>query len=344
MFWLLLLCMILLLLFPETVASAAADGAMLWWTKVFPALVPHLILTGLALRARRVLPRIGRLHPYAALSFLLGALGGYPIGARVLAEGIESGALSPSEAQRFSYAAGLMSPVFLLSFTAVGLFGRPVAALPLCGAVYGVALTVFLCCGRAKGTATLPPRALTGGDLSDAISDAMAAILRIGGCIVLCRVLAAALESVGLFRLIGWIAPGAEDISAAMLTGLLEMTSGCARVSNLPLPLGVRLSLCVFLQMFGGASVLLQTRAFLPGIRFGRYVLVRLGMATAAALLCYGLCLLLPDGAAEASASADALLRRGETLLSLFVACGMGLLTAVYAGILLRPRISETSP
>ena len=343
MFWLLLVVLCALLMFSQAVLSAAADAALLWWTRVLPALLPYLILTGLAVRCRPRLPAVGRLHPYALLSLLLGAIGGYPVGARVLGEGLQTGALSDREARRFSLAASLPSPSFLISVTALGLFACPAAAPVLCAAVYGTALLLFLLCSFSRADA--PPlaeaRALSATDVSGAIMDGMNAILRIGGCIVLCRCLAAVLEAAGLVRVLSGILPWDEAVTGALLAGLLEMTSGTAAVAALPLPLFVRLPLCVFLQVFGGASVLLQIRCFLPVKGFRRVVMARLGMATLAALVCYGLLQLLPPALAPAMASPDEMLQRAALLPSLLLPCALGLVSAVLFGIWLTPGTAQ---
>lgn len=332
MFWILLGCALLLLLFPAEVSAAAADGAMLWWTRVLPALLPHLILSRLALAARPAL-RTRFLHPYALLSGLFGMVGGYPVGAIVLAHGEKAGLLGANQAQRFSYASGWMSPAFLTAFTAIGLFHCPAAVPILAAAVYPAALGTLLFFGRSRPAAPLPPAAkLTAEDVFLAIGASMQALLNIGGCIVLCRVADAALEGIGLVRLLGHVFP--EPIVRAILGGLLEMTSGCALAADLALPLPVRLALCVFFEVFGGASVLLQTRAFLPRIRYGRYVLVRLALALVCGLSCYALALLLPVHAIPASAAADSILRRGTSLLALLLPCLVGLSAVLYLPLL----------
>ncbi|MBR0426016.1 MAG: hypothetical protein IJK01_07850 [Clostridia bacterium] len=339
MFWWLLALLCSFILFPAQVLEASADAALTWWTHVFPALVPFLILTGLANRARPQPRRFLGLHPLAAMSFLLGALGGYPIGARVLGSAVEQGELDARSAQRFSYAAGLMSPAFLISFTAIGLFGSTAALLPLCASVYPVALGCLFWLGRSKGSVPPgAPRTLTAADSSDAVSDAMIGILRIGGCIVLCRALGAVIFATGIVRLLAKILPVSESILQTVLTGLLEMTSGCTLAVDLPLPLAIRLSLCVFFQMFGGVSILLQTRCFLRFPSFGRYVLGRFILALLSALLCYGIARLMPDRILPASVSADEVLRRAEAMGSLLIPAAIGLLTALYAGLLLRPK------
>ncbi len=346
MFWAIVLLMAGFVAFPGAVLSAASDGALTWWTRVVPALTPYLILTGLACKVNPNGLKIGNLHPYATGSLLLGALGGYPVGARVLEQGLSDGSLTPEQAQRFSYASGLMSPAFLISVTALGLFKSRGAILPLCGSVYGVTLLVFLLFSFQRGAAfPLARHRLSADDVTDAISDGMAAILRIGGCILLCRCLGALTTCCGVSRLIARLLPLSEDTVSAVLAGLLEMTSGCTLAATLPIPFAWRIALCVFFQMFGGASVLLQVRSFLKIPSFGRYILMRLCMAFASALLCLLLCRLLPDQPVEAIASADELLHRAQTLLGLAIPCGVGLLSAVIFVIMTRPvpksRVSD---
>ena len=330
-----------LLAFPDATVSAAADGALLWWTRVFPSLLPYLILTDLALRAAPRLPSCGRIHPIALLSFLLGALGGYPIGARVLGDSLQAGTVSRENAQRFSYAAGLMSPAFLISFTGLGLFQNARSLLPLCLSVYTVALGAFFLFGRKAQpfSASTVSHTPTVDDLFDAIANGVNAILRIGGCIILARVLAALFGSLGLPRLLARTLSVSEDLIESVLLGLMEMTGGCARAAALPLPLNVRLSLCVFFQLFGGASVLLQTRGMLRFASMGRYLLVRLCMAIAAALLCGLLCaIFLPDAAVETMTAPTRALARIESALLLLFPCALGLLSAFFFSVLCAPR------
>lgn len=338
MFWWILSAMLALALFPSQVSEAVSDGALEWWTHVFPALTPYLILTGLALRARPRIRRVFGLHPHAVLAFSLGALGGYPVGARVLGKAEKSGAVSLRDAQRFSYAAGLPSPGFLISVTAIGLFGSSAVILPLACSIYPIAIGCLFLFGRsAPSGAADPPAKLCAADLSASVSDAMQAILSIGGCMLLCRALGAVFSALGVAGLLARILPVSEAVLRTVFLGLVEMTGGCIEAAALPLPLCARLALCVFFQMFGGVSILLQTRCFLRFYVFGRYVLIRFFMALAAAALCYAVAQFLPDRALPAVASADAVLRRAETLLSAIVPCAVGLIAAVFTGMLLRP-------
>lgn len=330
MFWVIVLLLFALPLCGDAVLSAAWDGAVTWAARVVPALLPHLILTGLAMRARPRFPRLWRLHPYALSALLLGALGGYPIGAKLIGDGMKDGALSERQALRLACAVSLPGPGFLFSVVALGLFARADAMLPIALSVYLPALLLLFLFGRGDAGRTAPTegRRLSAGDAADAIADGTMAILRIGGCIVLCRALSALPESFGVPAAIASILRVPREAVSMLFSGLLELSCGCEAASALPLLLAARLALCVFFAVFGGASVLLQTRCVLPVRHFGRYVLLRAAVAVASALLCYALSLLLPIKTAEAIASKDEALGRLGALASVLIPVGIGVLSA----------------
>lgn len=52
-----LIGLFLLMLFsPETVATGAANGLLLWYRKVLPVLFPFLLITGLIIRTESISP------------------------------------------------------------------------------------------------------------------------------------------------------------------------------------------------------------------------------------------------------------------------------------------------
>ena len=79
--------------------------------------------------------------------------------------------------------------------------------------------------------------------------------------------------------------------ASGFLVGLLEMTSGCARL--LAAPTALHVSLATFLVTFGGLCVLVQQWTFLTGtgVPLGKFLLVKLAQAIVAALLAYPLAL-----------------------------------------------------
>ena len=76
----------------EETAQAVRDGLALCAQSVVPALFPFFVLSGLFISmgcAGVLAPALGRLpgvSPAGASAFLLGAVGGYPVGARTVGQ------------------------------------------------------------------------------------------------------------------------------------------------------------------------------------------------------------------------------------------------------------------
>lgn len=304
---------------PAAVSSAAADAAMLWWTRVLPSLLPYLIASSLLLRSGLFSGLSARTAP---LLLLFGALGGYPVGARIAGELHRSGRLSRSGAQMAALFINLPNPVFLVSVVAAGLFGSARAAIPLLLAIYGVALFGLFGLSRLPiEKCGLSQSGLHPADLPDAIGDGVKAILNVGGCIIFASVLGTLLETAGvlLFRHV-------DPAARAILLGLFEMTCGCEATAALRVSLPLRLSLCAFFVQFGGASVLLQTASALP-LSFPRYLLGKLCMALASAILTFLLTpLFCPEPVLPTLAGGRQIVQNAASLAIVSVSAAVGLL------------------
>ena len=261
-----LLCIALLLACSAQALAAARDALTLWWSAVLPSLFPFFVLVGL-LQDYGMLdclcqitcllfPRSARLKA-GIPAFLLGALSGFPTGARVCAMLGQSG---------LSVYCNLCSPIFLLGVISVNLARDIRLFLPICIGHYGSALLLFLfsLCFPARDARA----AFTNEDATPAagvigrIGEGMTAMLRIGGCIVFFSVLSALLCEIGLFPLLGRILAftgAAPDVTVALLTGALEMTTGCAAIATLSLPSPVQAALYAATVSFGGICILAQT-------------------------------------------------------------------------------------
>ena len=85
-----ILVFLLLLLFPQYSVEGAADGLLLWFHTVLPALAPAMILTQLILKSNGVTLLMHPFHPllshvfslsdHGAFALLGGMLCGYPVG------------------------------------------------------------------------------------------------------------------------------------------------------------------------------------------------------------------------------------------------------------------------
>lgn len=316
----------LLLLFgliaaPSVAFAAASDAALLWWTRVTPSLLPYLIAASLLERSGILRWMSGRYAPLLLLP--LGALGGYPIGARLSGQLLRDGSLTLSEARKVAARINLPNPVFLISVVSAGFFRDMRTAYPLLFGIYGAALPGLIPLSRIRmQKATVASESAPAVDLPEAIGDGVRAILHIGGCIVFASVLVALIDSTGLFRLFGAGASAARAIA----TGLFEMTSGTSLIAALPFSLSLRLAICACLLSFGGISVLLQSASALP-LSVPKYLLVRAGLGVASSAIAYLLTpVFCPDTAVPTLANSSAMLQNTVDLTSIVLASAFGLL------------------
>ena len=306
---------------PGAAFAAASNAAVLWWTRVLPSLLPYLVASSLLMRSGLV-ERVNRraLPPFL---ILIGALGGYPVGAKLSGKLYQSGLLTRSDAQKAAVFSNLPNPVFLISVVASGMFSDPSVSVPLLLGVYGTALFGWIPLshiGFSKDSK--PPQSDLKQALPSAIGDGVQSILHILGCIVFASVLGALIEAAGLFSLFG----AQQELARAVLLGMFEMTCGSSAAAALPLSLPLRLALCAFLIQFGGLSVLLQSAAFLP-LSLPRFCLIRFCTALAAAIAVYLLTpLFCPDVPVPTLASGAQMLQNSFDMLTVFLSAAFGLL------------------
>ena len=277
--------MLSLLLFPEEMTSAALRGLSLWLCRVVPSLFPFLTACGVLFRLGAA-ERAGRcfqpfmrplfgLSGISAFPFFLGALSGYPMGAKLTASLYEKGLLSLEEARHTLFFSNLAGPLFLVGTVGTSFFGLPAAG-------YLLLLSSFLgavCTGlfyRTKKRRVFPsscfPRSASLSPmhaLSASVSDAVETILQIGGFLILFSVLTEALETCAVFSLLSAVfsfLPLSPSFIKGFFCGLLEMTNGCALLSASPDALRLRLAVASFLTSFGGLSVLGQTFSVIPSL------------------------------------------------------------------------------
>ena len=301
-----LLLTTLLIAFSAEAFAAAEAGLALWWNAVLPTLLPFYIgasclLSGGAFDAlsRLSAPLAKRNAMPAALPgvLLIGAVSGYPVGARLAGENGLSD-LAPY--------ANLCSPIFMLCVLGGELLGSVRLALPILTAHYASALLTLVLKISLIGLprAEMRPAAvLASFSLPETIGSGMDAMLRVGGCIVFFSVVSALLEKAGVFAFAAAPAVllGADRAAVyAVFTGLFEFSCGCRAVALANLPVRSAVSLMAGLTSFGGLSVLMQAKLFAPPLRTPPYLAAKALQGALAAALAYLLFPLFANSAVTA--------------------------------------------
>lgn len=145
-----LLCLFMLIRYPEPGFEAAIQGIGIWWDILFPALFPFLVISEMLLGFGIVhflgtlldplMRPLFRLPGIGGFVVAMGFASGYPVGARLTSQLSEQGLLTRDEGERLVAFTTSSDPIFLIGAVSVGFFHDARLAIVLAIAHYGSAL------------------------------------------------------------------------------------------------------------------------------------------------------------------------------------------------------------
>lgn len=298
----------------QEVSAGVQEGLARCASVVIPSLFPFMILAGLisASRVGAVLSRwiarpagwlIGLPDSLGAV-FLLSFIGGYPVGARMLASMLERREIDCDTASATLCFCVNAGPSFLISAVGAGMLGSRRAGIFLLMAQVCSALVIgrFSCrtLSRKMSMASAADSPGSNGFVH-AVQGASAGILSICAFVVAFSAITALLNALGILetaaKILGAFFPSlGMPFFSAWITGLLEVTGGCALAASLHTRAGF--ALCGFLVSFSSLSILFQVKACLPGhtgLRLRPFYLSRLVHGSLTALFSWLFWSLLPS-------------------------------------------------
>jgi len=268
---------VLLLKYPGSAMHFSLQALQLWFSRMIPALLPFMILSGLMLRMQisdrfaglfsPVLRPVFHLSDSCLYVIVIGFFCGFPMGARACAESLRAGKITPKQAQLLLcfcnnigpvYVTGYVHSLFPASPTAyvlIGLYGIPL--------LYGIILRYSIYRHDAK---RYSPKSLSYTDsclllrqaalkesgeikncgfshaLHESILSSLDAITALGGYMIFCS----------LLNLLPYLLVK-NKVILQLWACLIEITSGLSSGKTLPV------WLCYTLLTFGGLSCFAQT-------------------------------------------------------------------------------------
>ena len=284
--------MALLLLCSADAAQAVRDALALCAQSVIPALFPFFVVSSLfidlgcaAVLGRSLAPVMHRLFGVSGAggtAFLLGIIGGYPVGGRTAGELYRSGQCEREECERLLAFCNNAGPSFILGIAGLGCFGSVRVGAWLYLIHVGAAVMVGLLfrstsrqMGRPKKTET--PR------WADALIEAVR-----GGAMSMVNICAFVVFFLVILRLFSRF----TGIQHGAILGIVEMTNGILRLAN------DRRGFiwAAGLLGWGGLSVHCQTAAVLSGsgLSLKRYFIGKALQAAISMAAAWPVSLLLP--------------------------------------------------
>lgn len=261
----------LTLAFPQQTIAATLQALRIFSTGVLPSLFPFT--------ACMLLFTAGRSFSPAAL-ISLSLLGGSPAGARLF----QDVPLSARQSKRLAAMTGVMSPMFFLGTLSLWLQQSAAGRLVLvCHLLSALLCSLFF--KKEKHSAaqiTLPLLSV-----SQALAQAVSAMLTVGACIVLGTVAS---------RMLACLFSGMPPLLLSLLQSLTEVTGGCQSLITLRPPL--LLPLLAAFTSFSGLSIQLQNAVFWgkQGISLCFLIFCGFLRGIIAFLLCTAIILYYPGG------------------------------------------------
>lgn len=321
LFLLCTLCLLLLLIEPESVMEAVREALHLCAETIVPSLFPFFVFSAL-LTSLAPMERIERwcaplMRPLFHLSgncaavLVLGFTGGYPVGVRTAAALYHENYLSRGETSRLLAFCNNSGPGFLVGVVGVGVFGSAAVGLKL----YAVHIISALIVGflfrfyrtsptRSSITDVAAPRREPSPSLPrlfiEAVTGSMMSVLNICAFVLFFMILLRLLSLTGILHLLASATTAlfaplgmTEYLATALIAGFLELSTGALCMQGMALTAGTA-ALASFLLGWGGVSVHCQSLLFLMEAELGckTYLVGKLLQGVLSAVLTYLLFLL----------------------------------------------------
>ncbi len=264
------------------VRRGALEGLKSCGNIIIPSLYLFMVLSGFIARsavgdvlARPLAPvtrYVFRLPACMGPAIVLSCIGGYPVGARTIADLLDEGSITDRQAERALCFCCNAGPSFVVTAIGSGMLGSSTAG--------GILLAAHLLSSLLMGAllslrSPLPPkqhvrpvRAPLPEAFIAGVNSATSGILSICAFVVFFSAFSALLEDCGPLS--------GSGVLRCVLIGLLEVTTGCMEAASLP-GRWPCLLIPIFIS-FAGLSILFQIRAILAGrsLHFGRFYLCRI--------------------------------------------------------------------
>lgn len=257
-----------LILDAKTAISGAAEAADLCVKTLIPSLFPFIFFSGLFRNiwqktTNPLLIRIGKLCklPRGGENlFLLGLIGGYPVGAKCVYDSYCDKNIDHNSANRMlcfcnnagpSFIIGIVGFLFEYKYVAFWIWG-----IQILSAIFTAAVI------PACPSTNMKEIPITKTNLTMLLRNAISAIANICGWVIVFRVILVTMN-----KWILWMLPNYLQI---VIAGVLELTNGILMLSTVS-SLYLRFLLANLFLSLGGLCIALQTKSVAPGFDYKNY-------------------------------------------------------------------------
>ena len=262
------LCMLLLILDTKTAINGAAEGVELSIRVLIPSLLPFflvsVLLTDMLSGPSTITRPIGALLkiPQGSESlFIIGMLGGYPVGAQVVCQATKNEILDKRDAARMMAFCNNAGPAFLFGVISTQFPSHIYTWFIWAILILSTILTAVILPGGNTDKITI--HATKHITITQAMEKSVKTLSGVCAWVIIFRVILAFVE-----RWFLWILPSAFQIAVQML---LELANGSIVLNEIG-NIGVRFLVTTVGLSLGGFCVLLQTMSVSSTVGIGKYI------------------------------------------------------------------------
>ena len=260
--------LLVLILDGKTVISGAVDGIEICLFTVIPSLFPFFVITGMltgSLGGAKIpgtswISKACKIPQGSESIFLLGTVGGYPMGAKAISDTYRQGKISKNTAHRMLGFCSNCGPSFI--------FG-------ICTSFFANVMCGWLLWGIQILSAILTGMILPGGNkafdkqqnfkkttIDQALKSSLQAIAKVCGWVILFRVFLTVQNR--------WVLRMLPKFLKTLIIGLQELSNGCIELNTVE-NVCARFVICSTMLTFGGLCVILQTKSVTEDLGLGLY-------------------------------------------------------------------------
>lgn len=253
---LLILAISILILFPGNALLGATDGIQLCIKTLIPSLFPFIVLsTALLNNLKNVrIPMLAHICKICKMPsgcdniLFAGLLGGYPVGAKLIADSYNQGNINNKDAARMLGFCNNAGPAFIF-----GVLNSAFSSFKITIVIWLIHITSAILTG-----ALLPGRSDKQLNKSQEIKRPAGTVIErcvstmgiICGWVIIFRIIISYMKEI--------LPVETSTELYVLLAGILELSNGCIQLSNIDMPV-IRFLICNCLLAFGGCCVTLQT-------------------------------------------------------------------------------------
>ncbi|NMB28189.1 MAG: sporulation integral membrane protein YlbJ [Tissierellia bacterium] len=293
LFLIVMLCVLIgILKYPKLALNSATDGLYTWFNIVIPSLLPFFIVSEILVGIgfvnfiskflQPLMKPIFNVSGAGAFSLSMSLVSGYPIGAKIVSHLRQNNTISKIEADRMVCFSSTSGPLFILGAVSIGMLNNPQLESLIIYPHYLGAITIGLILRFYKGqnnykfgqSTILNPMASKpdinlsiGSLLANSVKKSMNTIALIGGFIIFYSVLTELLFLSKFFNLsintINKIIPINIEVLKGFVAGMLELTTGCKKISAININIIYKIAIINFLIGWSGFSIHSQALSFI---------------------------------------------------------------------------------